>query len=563
MARKGQVSIQETVESNEEFEAYLAAHSHQLICEYCFHYGLCSPGTRAAGMEVYSEFCGHCLATGNAIRKGKLEIGQDQIAMVKVLADKVDAVSRFRDKSEPVFLFVLKGKLTRAMFGSNGIELNRIMEEELAFMKKELDTGVERPKRAIQELLPEEAARIEADLKLEEEYKEAAERLRVLTLAARKRRVCERLSHHVTKINFIMFWPHCHQAHFDQYEKWDLLNLNPACLHALLSGEVLVVLFKMLDTDYRDFVRLMRHALYEEIPIPKEDVPPEKRVPPIPAYERYATISKTAREVRRERYEAKMQKLKVEEDGAEEVEGVERAEGEEGEEGEVAATEATEEVEDLGEDGEVEQEFHSDVSVEGEEYIPPGGLLVPGLYTPPNALAKANGLVLFFPKVVAELTTIESEFLPPHVLVMFHVDKRQEVQEVMQQFPEEILNYGIFVGDDPYAAEHLAFTIKQYNQMERLRKHKDRLAVMVSRRRSLPLLQLAGLNPTYISADAASGERECLALFPVGYGDDYLEEESLHEEEIKEVDPEPEPKAEPEVAEEAANDDDKEIEDDD
>lgn len=35
-------------------------------------------------MEVYSDFCGHCLATGNAIRKGKLEIGQDRIAMVKV-----------------------------------------------------------------------------------------------------------------------------------------------------------------------------------------------------------------------------------------------------------------------------------------------------------------------------------------------------------------------------------------------------------------------------------------------------------------------------------------------
>lgn len=53
----------------------------------------------------------------------------------------------------------------------------------------------------------------------------------------------------------------------------------------------------------------MRHTLYEEIPVPKEDVPPEKQVPPIPAYERYATVSKTAREVRRERYEAKMEKL--------------------------------------------------------------------------------------------------------------------------------------------------------------------------------------------------------------------------------------------------------------
>lgn len=53
----------------------------------------------------------------------------------------------------------------------------------------------------------------------------------------------------------------------------------------------------------------MRYALYEEIPVPKEDVPPEKQVPLVPAYERYATISKTAREIRRDRYNAKLQKL--------------------------------------------------------------------------------------------------------------------------------------------------------------------------------------------------------------------------------------------------------------
>lgn len=32
MARKGQVSIQDTVETNEDFEAYLGAHMNQLIC---------------------------------------------------------------------------------------------------------------------------------------------------------------------------------------------------------------------------------------------------------------------------------------------------------------------------------------------------------------------------------------------------------------------------------------------------------------------------------------------------------------------------------------------------
>lgn len=54
---------------------------------------------------------------------------------------------------------------------------------------------------------------------------------------------------------------------------------------------------------------LIRHGLYEEIPKAKEDLPPEKQLPPIPAFERYACISKTAREVRRDRYNAKLQKL--------------------------------------------------------------------------------------------------------------------------------------------------------------------------------------------------------------------------------------------------------------
>ncbi|XP_050357836.1 uncharacterized protein LOC126778391 [Nymphalis io] len=605
MARKGQVSIQDNVENNEEFEEYINANLNKLIC-----------------MEVYSDFCGHCLATGNSIRKGKLEIGQERICMVKALADNIDALTRFKNKSEPTFLFIFKGKLIRAMFGANGVELCRIIEEEIGHMQRELDTGVVRPKREIHELLPEEAAKIEEDLKLEENLREATDRLRVLTIAARKKRICERLAKYVKDLNFILYWPHCHKAHLDLYEKWDLINIqvaaketihiteegvkealymsdvdpNEACVYALMKDEALVVLFKKFDNDDRDFVKLMRHTLYEEIPVPKEDVPPEKQVPPIPAYERYATISKTAREVRRERYEAKMQKLREEKEDRErlaaeqarlareaeeekqriekqrqeeermariqaglpaEPEPVAGEEAVEGEETEVADTEVTEDYEKLEE--EIEEEFHSDVEVEGEEYIPPGGLFVPGLYSPPNILAKANGLSFFYPKIVSQITPIESEYLPPHVLVMFGIDKRHEVKEVMEQFRSEILNYGIFIGDDPNTAEHLAYTIKQYDKITRVRRHKDRLALMVSRKRSLPLLQLAGLNPCYISSDVVSGERDCLTLFPVGYGDEYEEEESVAEEEVKEVVLEQE--AEPEevvVAEQVEEEEDEE-----
>uniref|UniRef100_A0A2A4K459 DUF4746 domain-containing protein n=1 Tax=Heliothis virescens TaxID=7102 RepID=A0A2A4K459_HELVI len=714
MARKQAVSIQETVENNEDFENYLAAHKDQLIC-----------------MEVYSDFCGPCLATGNAIRKGKLEIGQDRIAMVKCCSDNIDALARFKHHSEPAFLFIVHGKLTRAMFGPNGIDLCRIIEEELKILDKEAEgITVERPRLEVHEMLPEEAAKMQENLKIEEEYRDAAERLRVLTLAARKKRVNERLSQNIRRLNFIMFWPHCHQAHYDLYEKWDMIkegaldeeavekveefnsdievegedyilsgglfraglviplpmssakakwtclfliprcfyqvadlaevietrvpaaactrhihidkrydvqevvnmyslrswnrereclamfpvgygddhqeiesveeeeivtvaditvaakdtfqldersarealymsdvDANEACMHALLDGRVLVVLFKMFETDTRDFVKLMRYTLYEEIPIPKEDVPPEKQVPPVPAYERYATISKTAREVRRDRYNAKLQKLKEEKEDAERLqaeqdrlareaqeetarvekqrleeermariaaglpadpeppppppppepvegetpegaEGVEGAEGAEGaepvegaegaptesgeggeggeekpEKAETEASEVTTTVTDLTpgeglEEGALDEEavekveeFNSDIEVEGEDYIPPGGLFVPGLYTPANELAKANGLAYFYPKQVADLAeVIETEYLPPHVLVIFTIDKRYDVQEVVNMYSSEILNMGIFVGEDPYSAEHVAYSIKQYDKMERPRR---------------------------------------------------------------------------------------------
>ncbi|XP_063386231.1 uncharacterized protein LOC134672263, partial [Cydia fagiglandana] len=604
MARKGQVAIQDSVETDEEFENYLNANMLRLIC-----------------MEVYSDFCGPCLATAFAVRRGKMEIGQDRIAMVKAMSDNITALSRFKYKSEPLFLFISKGKLTRALFGANGIELCRLIEEELALTQKELDTGEERPKQEITDQLPEEAARIEEEEVQEAQVKAEEERIRVVTLAARKKRVSERLSQSVAHLNFILFFPHCHQAYYDLYENWDMLNIqvsakeeiqiteemvpevlymsdvepNEACVHALCSGKALVVLFKFFDNDHRSFVNVLRHFLYEVIPEPKEDLPPEKQIPPIPAYERYASISKTPRQVRRDRYNAMLKRQKEEEEErlrlereqarlareaeeerlaqekqrkeeekmariaaglpaspepepvTEEEQLPEKEEGErpEGElpEGVLPEGEKAEQTEDIEEPPveeappeKVVEEFHSDVEVEDEEYIPPGGLFVPGLYTPPNNLAKANGLKLFFPKVIASLTKIESEHLPPHTLVMFPADKRDGVKEIVEQCPEEILHMGIFHGEDLYSMEHVAYTIKQYDKLERnyYYRSKDRVAVMVSRKRSLPLLQLAGLNPTYISIDPPTAVRDCLTLFPVGYGDDYEEEETVEEETVVE-----------------------------
>ncbi|CAG9136468.1 unnamed protein product [Plutella xylostella] len=856
MARKQAVTIQDTVETNDEFERYLLDNRDKLIC-----------------MEVYSEFCGYCLAAGNAVKKIKLEIGGDRVSMVKAVADNITSLVRFKDKSEPVFLFISGGKLTRAVFGANAIELCQVAEEELGIQAKELETGVPRaqpirevhemlpeeassgqvaeeelgiqareletgepraqpvrevhemlpeeaenaielcqvaeeelgiqareletgepraqpvrevhemlpeeavstleimyakqnggyrefgarsfrnrriasaewarenalelcqvaeeelgiqakevetgvpraqPVREVHEMLPEEAEKMEADLQAEKEYLEEIERARLQTMYERKRRVNERLASSVLTLNYILFWPHCHHAHYDLYEKWDTINVtvagketlqltkddldevfyqsdilpNEACIHALLDGEAMVVLFKMPDGDDRDFVQVMRKALYEETPARKDDVPLDKQPPPVPAYERYATVSKSKREVRRDRYNEKMRKLQEEKEERERLaaerarlakqaeddriaeekrrkeeerfaqdpgwgqcyalpadpepeeppptEGTggeeEKKEGEEdkkegegdkkegegdkkegegdkkegegdkkeGEEVKKEGEEVKKEGEEVKKEGEVNkqegderkkdtddatntdatvtdtegrsertettagtesvaatdvtegtepttvatettaapsegeqpqpnpedpepepleeilQEFHSDVSIEGEEYIPPPGLFIPGLYTPGNHLARANGLAFFYPKYISRIAPIESEKLPPHVLVMFPVERRAELQDLLETYKDEILNIGVFaVENDLSQAEHVAYSIRQYNKMDRPMKHKECVALMVSAARSLPLLQLGARGPGYVSGDAGAGERDCLRMFSI------------------------------------------------
>lgn len=52
-------------------------------------------------------------------------------------------------------------------------------------------------------------------------------------------------------------------------------------------------------------------------------------------------------------------------------------------------------------EAEKEEVFDSDVEIEGEPFIPQGGLFVPGFYSPANEISKACGLAYFFPKVNA------------------------------------------------------------------------------------------------------------------------------------------------------------------
>ncbi|XP_031627740.1 uncharacterized protein LOC116343675 [Contarinia nasturtii] len=136
-------------------------------------------------LDVFTEWCGPCLAMVGSLKKIKLEQGGDDLHLAVVKCDKIDVFERFRNKSEPTWLLASKGKLVNCAFGANVPHL-------IELILKELDTerrirsdpqSSDRIYYELNEMTPTERERYDAAQKIEEDNerieKESAQRRRI------------------------------------------------------------------------------------------------------------------------------------------------------------------------------------------------------------------------------------------------------------------------------------------------------------------------------------------------------------------------------------------------
>nr|XP_031844672.1 uncharacterized protein LOC116432239 [Nomia melanderi] len=81
--------------------------------------------------DVYSEWCGPCVAMVSTLRKIKMEVGGDSINYAIVKNDNIDDLERFRGRSEPVWMFLQDGKMVNLMFGANCPKLRKLLVQEI------------------------------------------------------------------------------------------------------------------------------------------------------------------------------------------------------------------------------------------------------------------------------------------------------------------------------------------------------------------------------------------------------------------------------------------------
>ncbi|XP_076654222.1 uncharacterized protein LOC143359832 [Halictus rubicundus] len=110
--RKEQTALQTEVDTEQEWEQLLNRKGLVLA-------------------DIYSEWCGPCIAMVSTLRKIKMEVGGDTISYAIVKNDNIEDIKRFRGKSEPVWMFIQDGKMVNLIFGANCPNLRKALVQEI------------------------------------------------------------------------------------------------------------------------------------------------------------------------------------------------------------------------------------------------------------------------------------------------------------------------------------------------------------------------------------------------------------------------------------------------
>ncbi|XP_023954141.1 thioredoxin domain-containing protein 3 homolog [Bicyclus anynana] len=421
-------------------------------------------------VDVYTEWCGPCIGMVGNLKKIKVEIGGDNLHLAIAKADTIECLKRFRNRSEPTWMFLAGGQLVNVVFGADAPRLARTIVEELKVEEQVKKGEKERIQRAPHELTPPEQEVASAQEKLLQQRREkeavAAEEARL----TRREKRAVRLETHFMDVCPGLMMPHAQK---------NLRKISDALepYGVLVADKCPLVLGK-------DGARILA----------MED--PEFGQP-----EAAAALA--------ERPSLALLLKKMPDKEGNVIELVRRA--------------------IFGEGLEAEDE-ESAKKVVAEELMANG---VPGLFVPADRHQRASILDLLFPKMVGALVQPPTPPEPPHLAMVFGAWQRRAILQIAAspKLAPRMLRYGFFTDANIKEPKLLCKTLEKYEERPE-KDHSETIVLMVAVGVAEPLLadpkdippdgppdELMTLGPLHVSEDTVVGAEECERFFPPGYSE--------------------------------------------
>ncbi|XP_061394933.1 uncharacterized protein LOC133330513 [Musca vetustissima] len=540
MAKKAAAQkIQEEINSDEELERFLDR-----------------PGLLV--LDIYSEWCGPCLGMVGSLKKIKLEAGGDNLSLAICKSDTIEALKRFRRKSEPTWLFVANGKAVNIMFGSDTPKLMSLILEELANLG-----NTKRPSYDIWEYQPEEEIRRRA----KEHILAEAQRIE---FEAREKKRLEYLTHvtdvimeNLPDIGVTVFGPQvnrdlikkimepadtlkmqCKDRKFSEVsrEHFDVIHFN--CPNPIeedileqLEGKELLVCFWRVPGEGKDVAKILSQyakELTKSHTYPADEFNEEEIVvPPILGpLDLKVEVELKDGEIWIDEEPSSQENLADKEEIAKQDLALDYGLGEEEEDDEGNAepmppTEMPDLGFDLGLDNAIEEvEEEDDLPVEEvvKTRMRIKKVRIPPIWIANNHRTHAALVYVFFRNQTASFLPPDPVPEPPHIIMAFDTYKKRDLISHADHHKEDIPCYGFFTSDDVEEAEFIANSIEKYSPQT----INDKLVLKVNKATSHTMLTLITYDPTYVSPNVNVGFEEAKKFFPETYktAEQEMEEEA-------------------------------------
>ena len=105
-------------------------------------------------MDIYSEWAGPCTAMSGALKKIKLEVGDDSLVYAMARADSIPALAMFQGHCKPTYLFIASGQPVAVMHGANAPLLRSMVAQQMDIERKVQAGEMERTVISLQEAVP-------------------------------------------------------------------------------------------------------------------------------------------------------------------------------------------------------------------------------------------------------------------------------------------------------------------------------------------------------------------------------------------------------------------------
>ncbi|KAI4466124.1 nme/nm23 family member 8 [Holotrichia oblita] len=348
-------------------------------------------------------------------KKLKLEVGGDNLQLAMAKSDNINVLQRFREKSEPTWMFIANGKMINLMFGANAPKLTRLIIDELKKEEAIREGTRTRHEMDLMELAPEEQVRFEATEKERLESEEIERGARMKAKDERLHLIVDCILQAFPTLGVLVVFPYALDKITLLQEIWEPNGIK--------TGNIEKASFKQINiedllyfTDYRfpdKVLQLASAGLCNCYTIKMDDQ--EASVDDVVLHAVYGTSQQPPGS--QDSLAMKMRTL-------------------------VPKT--------------IKDESEEQIEEEEEE--------LDGIWVPPNSKTRALALYMLFPTHTVSHVPPEPEPIPPHIAVAYDAFKRSDVMALIEEYQKDVMRFGFFTDEKPETAKLIAKTVMHFEK---------------------------------------------------------------------------------------------------